>query len=316
MRSLLVLGLLVGACSGGAAGENRAAPLEAMVPAAGATSVAQAGSISSSGSATLPAGGSADATGSAGAITSGASGSAGVSQGGTGDQSQAGGSSGTSAGTGGSGGGAPQAGTGGASGSAGSGGGSSGTGPDAAGDGGSSGDSIGGAGGEAADPCAGVAHWSPTDKITDYTPRPPDAPGDWRGDLRVFGGILWAAQAATSCQTYPGHAPGFEGWLKIATCAGGPVAETAACQCAAGSCCDGCYLRGQSYFCGETVRYVRCSPGHGGVVDSEGDYYNLFCDGLSAGDCTRWGPHTKYATGSCASGVMCQSSTAETACEP
>jgi hypothetical protein len=161
------------------------------------------------------------------------------------------------------------------------------------------------------DPCEGVKHWSPTDKITDYTPRPSDADGSWQGDLRVFGGILWAAQAASGCQTYPGRNPGYEGWLEIATCAGGPINETAACQCASGACCDGCYLRPSSYFCGEVVRAVRCSSG-----GEEGDYWDLFCDGLSGGDCKRWGAHSKYANGSCASGVTCQSSSAETACSP
>lgn len=175
-----------------------------------------------------------------------------------------------------------------------------------------------GSGGAAADPCEGVAHWSPTDKITDYTTRPNNADGSWRGDLRVFGGILWAAQAAQACQTYPGHGDP-SGWIKIATCAGGPVDETAACQCAAGTCCDGCYLRGQSYFCGETVRTSQCL---GPVMPQCGvaqktidkDYANLFCDGLSAGDCTRWGPHTKYSTGTCPATTGCLESGDQAEC--
>jgi len=292
MRKLLALGFLVGACSsvpakqeelqaggGDAASDRRAASSAGSGVAASATSSADANSTggtageASAGSVSTAGAGTTSASG--GQITKDGAGGASASG------SSAGGASGTPAQAG-----ATQGGM------------------------ADGGDSSGGGGGAADDPCEGVAHWSPTDKITDYTPRPPDAPGDWLGDLRVFGGILWAAQATEWCQTFPGH-DGQSGWIEITTCAGGPVAETAACQCAAGACCDGCYLRGQSYFCGEVVRAVRCTGG-----TEEGDYWNLFCDGLDAGNCTGWGAHTKYAGGSCASGITCQSSSVETACGP
>jgi hypothetical protein len=295
MRRLLALGVLVVACSGGAT-QNGAVPggsgsaMSDPDPSAGRSPMPSvAGSTSAAGDAPTASGsnqGGGSASGASGQSTGGGPISAG-SGGVAGEPSQAG------ATTGGSSSGGSQS------------------------DGGTAGESSGGAaggsgeGGTPADPCDGVAHWSPTDKITDYTPRPADAPGDWRGDLRVFGGILWAAQATQFCQTYPGHGDP-SGWIKVATCAGGPIDETAPCQCAAGACCDGCYLRSKSYSCGEVVRSVRCSPPDA----EEGDYWSIFCDGISAGDCTRWGAHTKYASGSCASGVPCQSSSVETTCAP
>lgn len=302
MYRLLALGILVGACSGNVAQEATPSGGAGADPTGSSPMVR--GDVSSSGSsvtATAGSGGADNAT--AGATAAGSSQAGAITTGGSDGQPPSGGSSGAGATAAGTGGVPAQAGATGEAGAA----------PVEA----QGGDGV--AGGEAAagapaDPCAGVAHWNPTDKITDYTKRPADADSSWHGDLRVFGGILWAAQEPGGCQTYPGHSSGHEGWLEIATCAGGPVTETAACQCAAGSCCDGCYLRGQSYFCGETVRAVRCSAGHGGVVDSEGDYWNLFCDGLSAGDCTRWAAHTKFASGVCQSGVTCTSTTDETSC--
>lgn len=70
--------------------------------------------------------------------------------------------------------------------------------------------------------------------------------------------------------------------------AAGAPAEPA-CECAAGACCDGCHIRPRTHFCGNVVRSTTCESG---TLIS--DHWNLFCDGTSAGECTRWGAHTKF----------------------
>ena len=310
MLKRLGLGLLLVACSSEsqaigddeAGGSSGAADTIAIGSAARTAGRGVAGSASGGG---MTVGGgmtsaAAGATGGASVAGGGQGGSAGAAVAGSGDQ---GGSAVVvSAGTGGgpiaSGGGASAGAAAESAGDSGSGG--MATGGDGAG---SAGAAVGGTGGGAPDPCAGVAHWSPTDKITDYTPRPPDAEGYWRGDLRVFGGILWAAQQGWGCQTYPGH-DDLSGWLKIDICAGGPVAETAACQCSAGQCCDGCYLRPSSYFCGEVVRTAQClgpvvNQCGGATKTLGGDSWSLFCDGETATECTRWGRHVNFPLSDC-----------------
>ncbi len=159
---------------------------------------------------------------------------------------------------------------------------------------------AGGVGGApVVDPCAGAAHWSATARWSDYA----------KGDERAFGGFLWHCQSPAECTSYPGKSTS-PGWIKDAECAGGPTDEVAACQCAAGTCCDGCYLRPRSYFCGEFVRTAQCLGSTvnqcGGATDTiDKDYWNLFCDGASAGECTRWGAHTKFSNGDCPSNTGC-----------
>jgi hypothetical protein len=156
----------------------------------------------------------------------------------------------------------------------------------------------GGAGGEVADACDGYTHWSPTEKWTDYQ----------QNDRRVFGGVLWRCQAPQFCVSYPGSSSS-PGWFKVEDCAGGPTNEVAACQCASGTCCDGCYLRPRSHLCGEVVRTAQCvgdaAPECSGAKDGiDKDWWNLFCNGDST-ECTRWGAHTKFTNGNCPTKTYC-----------
>jgi hypothetical protein len=164
-----------------------------------------------------------------------------------------------------------------------------------------SGGATAGAGGSTTqpDPCTGERHWDPNQRWTDYE----------QGDQRVFGGVLWHCQSPSLCTAYPGHSSS-PGWFKDAECAGGPTSEVAACQCTSGQCCDGCYVRPTSHFCGEFVRKTSC---YGATVAACGgatktldrDYWNLFCDGAESAQCTRWGAHTKYHPLECAAGSGC-----------
>lgn len=156
------------------------------------------------------------------------------------------------------------------------------------------------------DPCQDVPHWSAEDRWTDYGV----------DELRVFGGRLWKAVQPLFCHTYPGHgAP--EGWVEAAVCKGGPIDEQAECQCNAGTCCDGCYLRARSYSCGEVARYARCTMGEPfqcttGTDRIEHDYWNLFCNGDGT-ECTRWAAHTKYVSSPCGK-MVCIESGDQAAC--
>jgi hypothetical protein len=284
MRSLILgLALLV-ACSSETAGNGSTPP----PPVGGSSSEAGSAGSDATGGTKLGGGGS------GAGMPSAQAGSGGVATGGV--SSGGGGTGGAAAGNAGGGNaplaGAPDGGT-----SAGDGGSS------AAGEGG--GPAEAGSGGEAgaapADPCEGVAHWSATERWTDYT----------KGALRVFGGVLWKAQAPAGCETYPDYRAS-DGWIKVIDCAGGPVSETAPCQCAAGACCDGCYLRPTSYFCGEVVRTAQCLANN--TLDR--DYWNLFCAGDDGGACTRWGAHTKYTTGDCPAQTTCTETGDQAACVP
>lgn len=158
------------------------------------------------------------------------------------------------------------------------------------------------------DVCDGIPRWSPTERWTDYE----------QGDQRVFGGVLWHCQAPSVCTAYPGHASS-PGWFKDAVCKSGPTNEVAACQCLTGQCCDGCYVRPSSYFCGEVVRTAQCT---GPVVEQCGgardtidkDYWNLFCDGAESTTCSRWGAHKKYTNGDCPAKTGCVESGDQASC--
>lgn len=127
------------------------------------------------------------------------------------------------------------------------------------------------------DPCEGVKHWSASETWPSYK----------TDEKRVFGGKLWTCPNPLACYSYPGFAVG---WLEVATCTGGPIAEKAPCQCTAGACCDGCYLRASSYRCDIYVQRAQCS---GDPVASCGsgtsyiyrDQANVFCTADSP-DCT------------------------------
>jgi hypothetical protein len=279
MRGLLGLGLLVLAC-GSTASESGAGGV------AGESAVNAGGETSGAGHAGWPSTGGGEGALAGSASTTGAMANlAGSSMSG----SSAGGSSGESGAVGGGSGGISagrSAGGGSTAGTSGSHVGGSDT--SGAGEGGeSAGGGDAGAGGQGGsssepDPCESVAHWSPTETWPNYE----------ANARRVFGGILWKCTNATFCQSYPG--PASPGWLEVTECAGGPKNEVAACQCQAGTCCDGCYFRPTNYFCGEVVRSSSCINNS---VDK--DYWNLFCSGDTGGDCSRWGAHTKYTTGSC-----------------
>lgn len=156
-----------------------------------------------------------------------------------------------------------------------------------------------GAAGSGPDACKGVAHWSETERWTDYS----------ANDKRVFAGVLWRCQVPDLCPTYPGHSAS-AGWFKVENCAGGPTNETAPCQCAVGACCDGCYLRPRSYLCGEFEKTAQClgktvNQCGGGTDSIDHDFWNLFCNGDQAEKCTRWGAHTKFTNGACPFGTGC-----------
>jgi hypothetical protein len=186
--------------------------------------------------------------------------------------------------------GAPSSGSGGQGGA----GGASGGGAAGGGAGGLSGGGAGGAGGAGGsggpDPCASALHWNPKDRWDDNAV----------GVRRQFAGKLWECQAADYCRYFPGNGEP-NGWAAIAECPSGPATE-AACQCEEGACCDGCYFRPSSYFCGEVARSGQCLQN--GSINL--DYWNLFCTGDSTGECTRWGAHTKYGTGPCPDNGLCQ----------
>jgi hypothetical protein len=283
MLKRLGLGLLLVACSsesgslyeGGGGTENGGSPVgasgsKAMVSGGSATAGSPANAESGAGGEPTPS----VSGGSGGGATSGAGGGLSV------------------AGAGGATAGAPSGGGGGSSGS----GGQQTAGEPGADEGGSGGE--GGAGSEP-DLCAGKMHWSATERWTDYE----------QGDQRVFGGVLWHCQSPPDCVTFPGS-PVSPGWFKDAECAGGPTGEVAACQCATGQCCDGCYVRPRSYFCGEVVRTAQCVGPVvnqcGGATDTiDKDWWNLFCDGAESVTCSRWGAHKKYSNGDCPAGTGC-----------
>lgn len=156
-------------------------------------------------------------------------------------------------------------------------------------DGGAAGEQAGGQAGDAGeggtggapepDPCEGVSHWSADERWTDYEV----------DELRVFGGMLFGAQNPMYCHTYPQVAQaGNTGWAFKGYCASGPVFETPACQCSAGGCCDGCYLRSRDYFCEEVVASTECSgityecgPGEQAGTYRDEHYEKHYCDGVA-----------------------------------
>lgn len=264
--------LLAVACSSGAVGSGGGDDGEAGAggePRAGAGAGASSGAVAGKGSS-----GGADASGGLGAEGGGEPALAGAGGGNTQPSAGAGGDPSSSA----------EAGAGGRA-HAGDGGGPA---PDP--------DPLGnaGAGGETTDPspdpCEGKTPWDPQASWTEYS----------QNEQRAFGGVLWRCQNPQFCGTYPGS-PSAPGWLKVEDCAGGPTGEVAPCQCEEGACCDGCYFRPRSYFCGETSRYQRCTESG----SLEHDYWNLFCNGDTGGDCDRWAVHTKYAGGPCGAGASC-----------
>lgn len=166
----------------------------------------------------------------------------------------------------------------------------------------------GGEGGAPADACEGVLPWDPIVPWTELV----------KNELRTLRGELWRCSSQAQCTTYPGHetAPG---WKKVADCADPNEGGEPACQCAAGACCDGCYFRPRSHFCGEVVRYTSC---RGDVVQACGgatetldrDYWNLFCTGDTGGECTRWGAHTRFHGLTCEQGTGCLESGDQASC--
>lgn len=288
MKRLLGLVTLLIACSSGTeagSGDSSAAgalPIaHAGVSGAVSRTAGEGGGGANAGSAPLTAGSPAALAGAGGepgegGESSGGAPSAGAAAGSSGSTNQAG---------------SQAAGNGGAAGNVGS-----------AGTGGAAGSSTAGAAGtqSAPDPCAGAIHWDKNERWAELV----------TGTLRHFAGSLWKCQAADYCRFYPGNGEP-NGWVAVAECSSGPVKEPE-CQCTTGTCCDGCYIRPPSYFCGEVVRYARCTGKAplscpGSKPDIEGDYWNLFCDGNAPGECTRWGAHTKFAgAGQCGSmGLVC-----------
>lgn len=180
----------------------------------------------------------------------------------------------------------------------------------AGGSSGTAGTATGGAGGSTTtpDPCEGVLPWDPKVPYTEIK----------KDELRTLRGELWKCSTPAFCTTYPGNetAPG---WVKVAECADPNEGGEPACQCAAGMCCDGCYFRPSSYFCGEVERYARCTGNPhlqcpGVPPNIERDYWNLFCTGDTGGDCTRWAVHTKYAGPGCDAGLVCVESGDQASC--
>lgn len=278
MKRLLGLVTLLIACSSGT--EDRSSGPSETGGDAGEQPVVHAGASGSSAGALARAGTAGEGGGAASA----------------GGASTAAGSPAALAGEGGESGEGGEAGAGGASGSSGS---THQAGSQAAGSGGAAGNGGSGGGPVVPDACEGIPHWSPSARWTDYT----------KGDQRVFGGVLWHCQAPSVCTAYPGHSSS-PGWFKDAECKGGPTNEVAACQCLSGQCCDGCYVRPRSYFCGEFVRTAQClGPALnqcGGAQETiDKDYWNLFCDGAETATCSRWGAHTKYTSGDCPSQTGC-----------
>jgi hypothetical protein len=286
MRWLIALGLVVAACSGSGTDGPSNAPEGAGDAGEASPGAGKGGATATAGTASGGAGGeSIPAEGGAGgALPVSSSGApAGVSGAGTGGESEAGqgGSSVATAGAGSTGGigPAPQAGSGGEAGSS----------PDP-------------------DACAGVPAWDETVPWTALT----------KDELRTLRGELWKCSSPAFCTTHPGHetAPG---WVKVDDCADSNEGGEPACQCEEGACCDGCFFRPRAHFCGEVLRSASChdeaipSCG-GGQKDIDRDYWNLFCNGDTGGDCTRWGAHTKFTYGTCPQGTGCIESGDQASC--
>ncbi len=114
-------------------------------------------------------------------------------------------------------------------------------------------------------------------------------------EKRVVSGQVWRCKNPMFCHTYPGH-PSSNSWFLVGDCHDPNAGGSPACQCSEGACCDGCYFRPQSHFCGEVARDTMCLgddvPACTGAKDGiRLDYWNLFCNGDS-NQCTRWGAHT------------------------
>ncbi len=92
--------------------------------------------------------------------------------------------------------------------------------------------------------------------------------------------------------------------------AGGDGPSEPACVCSTGPCCDGCHYLPPSHFCGEVIRSSECQSN--GRIDH--DYWNLFCSGTEAAQCSRWGAHTKFAGGECGSGLTCSGAAGAASC--
>jgi hypothetical protein len=282
MRWLIALGLVVAACSG--SGSDGASSF------AGEGGEAGAGAAPSGGSA-AKAGGSARA----GAPAHAGEGDAAGGSGGVNGEPTSGGAAGSGL--------DPVAGQGGGE-------------PFTAGGGaGGSGVTAGaGAGGDSPDPepdpCDGVPAWDPAVPYTELV----------KDELRTLRGQLWKCSSPAFCTTHPGHetAPG---WVKVDECASPTEGGEPACQCEEGACCDGCYFRPRSHFCGEVVRFAECAgnvvPACGGrLEDVRLDYWNLFCGGDTGGDCERWGAHTKDTLSDCGQQSGCVESGNQAACVP
>lgn len=173
---------------------------------------------------------------------------------------------------------------------------------------GAAGAGDGGAPVDLPDPCAGTVHWDKSERWAENI----------AGALRHFAGSLWECRSADYCRFYPGNGEP-KGWVAVAECSSGPIKETE-CQCAAGACCDGCYVRPASYFCGEFVRTAQClGPAVnqcGGAQDTiDKDWWNLFCDGTASATCSRWGAHTKYSNGDCPAKTGCVESGDQASCQ-
>ncbi len=76
--------------------------------------------------------------------------------------------------------------------------------------------------------------------------------------------------------------------------AAGSAGAPPACECSTGACCDGCHARPNWYSCGtyllHTASCVHPTPGSGYQISKAimRQYGDLFCDGESTGECSRW----------------------------
>ncbi len=121
-----------------------------------------------------------------------------------------------------------------------------------------------------------------------------------------------AAGAAVVEMGGAGGEPSDPGAAGAAAGAGGDGPTEPACVCSTGPCCDGCQFLPKAHFCGETIRSSRCTDS--GRI--EHDYWNLFCSGTEALECTRWAVHTKYVVPECAAGLVCSGPAGDAECVP
>lgn len=165
---------------------------------------------------------------------------------------------------------------------------------------------AGGAGAGASETEAGA----PPETNNGGTAGAPAAAGS--GGASTAGGTPAAGAGGTSAGSAGEQAIGGSGNEAGAAGAGGEPAEPA-CVCDSGPCCDGCNFRPKSFFCGEKIRYSTCREDGARI---ENDYWNLFCSGTEAAECTRWAVHTRYSVPECGEGLTCVGPDGSASCEP